>query len=345
MTFIYREEGLFMSEQFNYTSVLTPYMNHLLEMKASAGISAQRTKWILKEFDDFASIQSLDDPHITEAFIQKWRSTRVADCDRTLYAKYSVWFQLTTMMSRNGCVCFIPKLPKQPKSNFTPYIFTHEQIEAIFQACDNYRLYDIRMGTALMAMPAILRLLYSTGARISEALSVRNKDIHLEEHFIHLHKTKNGSKRILPVGDSLAKVLSQYETCRNRMPIKGLDDPERLFFIKTDGIGFNAGTVYQHFKKLLSQCGIPHIGNHQGPRVHDLRHTSAVHALVQMANCGMDLYTSLPVLSAYLGHHSLVATEQYVRLTCAMYPELEKQCSPINAFVYPKICKAYDYHD
>lgn len=334
-----------MSEQFNYSSILAPYMNRLIGMKTSAGISALRTKWILKEFDDFASSLSLDDAHITEEFIKKWHTTRGADCDRTLYTKYSVWSQLTTMMSRNGCGCFIPKLPKPPKKDFVPYIFSHEQIKAIFDACDNYRLYDIRMGTILIAMPALFRLLYSTGARISEALSIRNEDLHLEDGFINLRKTKNGSERVLPVCDSLAEVLTQYQTCRNRMPINGLDDSKHLFFVKTDGTGFNAGAVYQHFKKLLAQCGIPHTGNHHGPRVHDLRHTSAVHALVQMAHSGIDLYTSLPILSTSLGHHSLSATEQYVRLTCGMYPEIEKQSSPINAFVYPKICKAYDYND
>jgi integrase len=334
-----------MSELFNYSSILAPYMRHLIDMKASAGISAQRSKWILKEFDDFANAESLEDPHVTEEFIRKWRSTRTADCDRTLYAKYSVWSQLTTMMSRKGCVCFIPRLPKQPKVNFTPYIFTHEQINAIFETGDAYRMYDIRMGTALIAMPAILRLLYSTGVRISEALSIRNKDVHMDEHFIHLRKTKNGSERIVPVCESLAEVFAEYESYRNRMPVKGLDTPGHPFFVKSDGTGFHANAVYQHFKKLLGKCGIPHIGNHNGPRVHDLRHTNAVHALVQMGLNGMDLYTSLPILSTTLGHHSLFATEQYVRLTCAMYPELEKQCSPINAFVYPKVYKAYDYYD
>jgi site-specific recombinase XerD len=56
-----------------------------------------------------------------------------------------------------------------------------------------------------------------------------------------------------------------------------------------------------------------------------------------MAHNGMDLYSSLPIISACLGHKSLSATEQYVRLTSEMYPELVEQCSPINAFVYPKI--------
>ena len=95
--------------------------------------------------------------------------------------------------------------------------------------------------------------------------------------------------------------------------------------------------MYWCFRKLLNLCGIPYVGNHHGPRVHDLRHTFAVHAMVQMAHNNQDLYSSLPVISACLGHKSLFATEQYVRLTSEMYPELIGQCSPINAFVYPKI--------
>jgi site-specific recombinase XerD len=167
----------------------------------------------------------------------------------------------------------------------------------------------------------------------------------MDERYIHLRKTKNGSERIIPVNASLEQVLKEYTEHRNRMPLKGVAAPDRLLFIKSDGTGFNANAVYQHFKKLLDKCAIPHIGNHHGPRVHDLRHTSAVHALVQMLHEGMDLYTSLPILSVSLGHHSLAATEQYVRLTSAIYPELEKQGSPVNAFVYPKVYKAYDYDD
>lgn len=334
-----------MAEQFNYSSVLALYMRHLLEIKSSIGISAQRMKWILKEFDDFANSEHLSDAHISEAFIKKWHATRIADCDRTLYAKYSVWSQLTRMMSRCGCECFIPRMPKQPKPDFTPYIFTMEQMSDIFNAADSSRLYDIRMGTALFSIPAILRLLYSTGIRVSEALSIRNMDMHLDERFIHLRKTKNGSERIVPVSDSLYNVLRQYVDYRNRMPIKGLSSGDKPLFVKTDGTMLGQGVVYQNFRKILDMCGIPYFGNHNGPRVHDLRHTYAVHTLVQMGHSGMDLYTALPILSTALGHHSLTATEQYVRLTCSMYPELEEKCSEINAFVYPTICPAYDYDD
>lgn len=51
-----------MSELFNYSSILATHMNRLIEMKTSAGIGAQRMKWILKEFDDFANVSKLADP-------------------------------------------------------------------------------------------------------------------------------------------------------------------------------------------------------------------------------------------------------------------------------------------
>ena len=334
-----------MAEQFNYRSVLSPFMKQLLDIKEAAGYSSLRMKWILKEIDDYAEDNGLSDPHFNEPFFKSWLKTRAADSPRTIYAKFSVWHQLSTLMARHGCSCYVPRMPKQPKPDFTPYIFTPEQIAAIFAAADEYRLYDIRMGTALMPMPAILRLLYESGMRVSESLSLCNADVHFEEKYIHLRKTKNCSERIVPLNDTMAQVLRDYMSYRDRMPVKGVALPKALLFVKPDGTGISSGVVYQHFKRLLDKCGIPHIGNHHGPRVHDLRHTNAVHALVQMAHMGMDLYTSLPILSACLGHHSISATEQYVRLTISMYPELEQQCKPINAFVYPKVCRAYDYDD
>lgn len=324
--------------------MLAPYIRQLLELKASAGIAAHRVKWILKEIDDFAVAESLQDPHITEAFIQKWRATRIVDCDRTLYAKYSVWSQLTRMMSRNGCPSFIPQMPNQPNSDFTPYIFTNEQVQSIFNHCDSYVLYDKRFGTALFSMPALFRLLYSTGLRVSEALSLRNEDIHIDEQIIIVHKTKNRSERIVPICKSLAEVLEDYQLYRQRLPVNGVEKDRALYFIKADGTGMTTGTVYCHFRKILARCGIPHIGKHAGPRVHDIRHTFAVHALIQLVRNGIDPYTGLPILSACLGHHSLWATEQYVRLTKVMYPEIEKMSSKINAFVYPKIVKN-EYYD
>ncbi len=78
-------------------------------------------------------------------------------------------------------------------------------------------------------------------------------------------------------------------------------------------------------------------GEHSGPRVHDLRHTMAAHSLVKMIGGEeMDIYAALPLLAACLGHKTLTATEGYVRLTCSEYPDLLRQCSSLNNFIYGK---------
>lgn len=328
-----------MHKQFKYQSVLAPYIRDFIHSKEATGCNFLRGKWILNEIDQFCLQNNIPEPVITREFVLAWHKTRVNDSPSTIYCKYSTIAQLARYMSRQGCNCFIPRLPesKRSKSDFTPYIFTHKQIDGILQSGDRLRMYDRHMSNALFCVPVVLRLLYSTGLRVSEALSIKNADVKLEQGYIHIRKTKNGSERIVPINGSLLEVLQQYISFRNRMPVGSVDSPNSFFLIKSDGTSCNAQSVYCYFRKLMAECGIPYVGNHHGPRVHDLRHTFAVHAMVQMAHNNQDIYSSLPVISACLGHRSLFATEQYVRLTGEMYPELINQCSSINAFVYPKI--------
>lgn len=46
-----------MAEQFNYRSVLAPYMNGLLKLKQAASIGSLRLKWIFLEFDRFMTVR------------------------------------------------------------------------------------------------------------------------------------------------------------------------------------------------------------------------------------------------------------------------------------------------
>jgi len=61
--------------------------------------------------------------------------------------------------------------------------------------------------------------------------------------------------------------------------------------------------------------------------------------LVTMAEAGLDLYYCLPILSAYLGHQSLEATDKYVRLTSDMYPSLLSGVNSICAYVFPEVMR------
>ena len=324
-----------MNKHFEYKSVLAGYIKGFIHMKEASGCNFLRGKWILFEIDRFFQENNILEPVITRELVQKWRKTRVNDSPVTIYSKYSIISQLARYMSRQGRECFIPRLPGfcSSKWNFTPYIFTHKQIDQLFCRSNLLRMYDRHMSNTMFSVPAVLRLIYSTGLRVSEALSIKNADIKFDQRHILIRKTKNGCERIVPINDGLREVLQQYANYRDKIPVKHVSSPNSFFFIKSDGNYCNAQSIYKWFRRLLAECSIPYVGNHHGPRVHDLRHTFAVHAFVQMAHNGMDLYSSLPIISACLGHKSLSATEKYVRLTSEMYPELVEQCSPINAFV------------
>jgi hypothetical protein len=56
-----------------------------------------------------------------------------------------------------------------------------------------------------------------------------------------------------------------------------------------------------------------------------------------MAESGVDLYSTFPILSTFLGHQSLSATNSYVRLTAEMYPGLLKDIDMVCLNVFPDI--------
>lgn len=336
-----------MSNRFIFKSSLAPYMREFLELKKAAGIKAIEIRSILFGFDEFYVEHDIKEPTITRQIISDWRKTRVNDSEKTLLEKYCIWSQLAKFMCRNGHECYVPMMPRAKKysSKFTPYVFSHKDVSAMFAKADALRIKSANKNCCIIFIPTLLRLLYSTGLRISEALVIKVKDVHFKEGYIFIDKSKNGEERLVPLDESMTSVLKQYMTYRNKIQVKCVSSPSSFLFVKSNGQPASGTTVYGWFRYLLKQCGIPFIGDSKGPRLHDFRHTFAVHSLANMARNGMDLYTSMPILSTCLGHRNLSSTELYVRLTTEMFPELAENTDPINSFVYPTIRKELQYED
>lgn len=327
-----------MSEQFVYKSVFAPYFNGFLEMKRALGFGLLKYKWKFLEFDKFFVEAGVTELHISREHISAWRKTCVNDKKNTLYDKMCIMNQFCRYLCHLGHECYIPQ-PPQKLSDFTPYIFSHEQMENIFKVCDGLVVYGRIMDCVLFALPALFRLLYSTGLRISEAISIKNEDIDLKNQWIVLKKTKNRLQRLVPLGPSLLDVIKQYQEYRDKIPIKGLSAPNNFFFISTIGDPLRPGPVYKWFKRILTMCNIPHTGNGSGPRVHDIRHTCAVHSLIKLNKEKVDIYCALPIIAIFLGHRDTRSTEQYLRLTHEMYPEIVRMQQSVTSFVFPSKLK------
>lgn len=299
------------------------------------GFGLTKFQWILLEFDRFFVETGAEDLYITREQITEWNNTRINDNKRTLYDKYSILRQLCFYLCHLGHECYIPRMPKRKWPEFIPYVFTHEQMEKMFKESDKLIMPNTNMNCVLFSIPALLRLLYSTGLRIGEALSIKNEDVDFERQRIILKKTKNQMQRLVPLHPSLLKVLRQYKEARDKIPIKEISAPKRFFFVSTIGNPLHHTSIYNWFKKILKECSIPHLGNKHGPRIHDIRHTCAVHSLIKLVGDGVDIYCALPILSVFLGHKTIAGTESYVRLTQEMYPEIIKMEQSITSFIFP----------
>jgi integrase len=228
-----------MAKQFKYKSVFAPYFESFLKMKDAMGYGLYKFGYIFLELDRFFLITGATVTYISSEQIAAWRATRINDKARTLYDKYSVLSQFCKYMCHLGHECYIPRLPKGNAWNFIPYIFTHQQMERIFRECDRLTMpYYSNMNTALIAIPVLIRFLYSTGVRISEALSIKNMDIDYRNHWVIIRKTKNQMQRMVPINPSLREVMKQYERYRDRMPVEALTDKEHFFFVKANGKPF-----------------------------------------------------------------------------------------------------------
>ena len=295
-------------EEYRYSSNLAVYMKQFMDEKYARGYESPYLSSELRKIDKYL-IEHPTGIEITENYYQQWFKT-LDDGNRTrktIYKKASSFCQLLRYMRNIGIECHVLRLPRENDHKFIPYIYSHDEVQRIFAAADSLRM---------------MRLLYSTGMRVGEAVSLRNRDVDLSKHKILLETTKNKHQRICPINPSLNTVLRDYIEYRNRLPLEGVSDDASPFFVTSRGMAIDRDTVKYWFHNMLKKAGIPYRGNFAGPRIHDLRHTACVHAMIKLANEGLDLYTSLPVLSRFLGHLDPYSTECYLRLTQELYPDV-----------------------
>lgn len=323
-----------MNKLFEYTSVFAPFINDFIYEKELQGCKATQLKWMLLEFDKFFTQTSKKELFISSDDVKSWAITRTCDNPSTLYHKYCALANFCRYMCLLGYECYIPRRPRKRFPNYTPTIFTHEQMRRIFNVCDNLVMKEHHAQSIMIIMPALIRTLYSTGIRISEALSVLNKDINFDRKVIVLNDTKNCCQRLAPINESLEQVLKQYISYRNRIPSPGVANPESHLFVSSVGKSCSRRTVLTYFHRIIEECGIPRRCDQRGPMVHEIRHSTAVHSLIKLTQAGVDIYCSLPLLATFMGHKKVLDTETYVRLTQEMYPEVLKMNAEVTDQVY-----------
>jgi integrase len=312
-----------------------------IDIKRHCGFKYNTEEKILHLFDEFTMQRKEKYIGISKELALAWSKRRDNESDAYRYKRSITLNQFVLYLNQNGKASTMSHVPK-PKKTFVPYIYTVAETDRILEECDKLVCGPIKIDSVRFVMPALLRFLLGTGVRIGEAVDILDKDMDLEQKVFILRDTKNGKERLLPFTESLCNVLTQYYAHRNRL---NPNQAEPSFFITARGRKCNSAQIYKVFRQILKEAQIPFKGNHYGPNVHQLRHTFAVRSLLQMVRDGMDMYCSLPILSTYLGHQSIEATNNYVRLTTEIYPELIRNAEDLWINVFPCLKNESDYEN
>lgn len=215
----------------------------------------------------------------------------------------------------------LPKIiPKCPEP-MTPYIYTSEELRRLVEATDMLKTSMSPLQKATFR--TLLLLLYSTGLRISEALSLTLAKVNLSESLIAVRDTKFFKSRLVPIGIKLTAELCSYVKKRRQLPRPAGESSG--FFATRTGNPLAYRRVNKIFQILRKRAGIRREDRAPyQPRIHDIRHTFVVHRLLAWYRQGIDVQRMLPQLSTYLGHVDIAQTQRYLSMT----PELlnEARC-------------------
>lgn len=209
-----------------------------------------------------------------------------------------------------------PKLPPPQ----TPYVYSRGELQRLLDATAAVRSPLSRLQATTYR--TLLLMLYGAGLRISEAIGLTVADVDIAERMLTIRNTKFYKNRLVPIGPQLASVLTTYYKQRSTLPMPTGQDS--AFLCTRTGCCLAYPEVITRFQRIRSEAGIvcpP--GEPRPPRLHDLRHTAAVHRVLAWYRSGKDVQQLLPHLATYLGHANIASTQRYLQMT----PELLQEAS------------------
>lgn len=322
-------------KNIEFKSPLAPMIIQLLDEKRSSGFKYEKLDRIFKNFDDFLCDSTIKHNELPKELVLKWLEKKPDEQPSTQQRRIILVRQLARLMVRLGYTAYIPPYRMGAKRSyvFSPYIFTQNEIGCILNYVDNLKA---KSSTPLrhFIMPEIFRLLYGCGLRLSEVLNLRIRDVDLTQGVIIIREGKHGKDRLVPPSMGMIDRLRIYVRFIDNNSIEKRTE-DSIFFPSYSGGTLHRSTIYTLFRSILFQCGIPHRGKGKGPRVHDLRHTFAVHRLIKWYEDGCNLNAKLPFLVAYLGHKDFTGTQKYLHLTAELFPNLIKRMNKQFGNVIP----------
>lgn len=241
-------------------------------------------EFLFSEFD-ITNVEEARHPHI--------RSWIVSLMDKDLSPK-SVNRKIATLKSLYKFLLAREYIETNPTSQIKP-LKTEKDLPSFVKESEITNLLDRVEFSADFSGQRdrlLLELLYSTGIRLSELIGLKETDVNFYENTIRVLGKRN-KERIIPIGNSLIYLISDYQKLRKEMGSK-----EGALLLTDSGDPMYPMFIYRKVKNYLNA-----VTTLSKKSPHVMRHTFATHLL----NKGADLNA----VKDLLGHTSLAATQVY----------------------------------
>lgn len=252
-------------------------------------------------------------PQHVDAFLGKTRPVTL-----TWHSKFSrlrTFFRYAVSRGYIEAAPLPTVIPKRPLP-FVPYIYSVEELGHLLDVIEAEPRRNC-LGPATIR--TLVLILYGAGLRLREATNLTCADVDLSESLLTIRNTKFDKTRLVPIGAQLTEVLSRYASRTRARPA---DAP---FFTTRAGNAVKSATFERNFRFLCDHAGIRRTDTTQQPRLHDLRHSFAVHRLTSWYRQGANVQRLLHLLSVYLGHVHIRHTQVYLSMTPELLQEASKR--------------------
>jgi integrase/recombinase XerD len=285
LNYLLVEKGLAKNTLEAYSRDIVRYLNHLEA----------------EGYERFSQVRPLD----VAAFIGHLKETGLSPRSRARALSAIRMFH-RFLLIENYCDANPTAIIEAPKTiGKLPSLLSAREVEKLLASTTG-------QGSGEVRDRAMLELLYATGLRVSELVSLKVRDINMEAGFL-LTMGKGEKERLVPIGESARTALAEYSAdARPGLDRSGLSP---YLFLSRLGSRMTRQAFWNIIKKRALEAGIA-----RNISPHTLRHSFATHLLEN----GADLRS----VQIMLGHADLSTTQIYTHVTRERLKRVHEEFHP-----------------
>ena len=273
-------------------------------------VASGKVLWRFARFVGNVQISSITEHHIN-LFL-----TRNAMSNNTWRRYVSYLSKFFVYWCARRQIGSIPQAKQKPfvKTSFFPFIYTRSEIRRLIDAiplCLRYSRCSMNVDT----FRTILLLVYGTGMRIGDVLRILDSHIDLRQKTIHIQGARIQLSRDIPIGTDVERLLLRYLKKTERAKFGA----GKQLFLTVGGKPVPYAVVRNSFLHIRRLAGVTRPSSSYQPRIHDLRHSFAVHSIASWERDSLSPEKMLPILAAYMGNVNLEGFGRYLELAPSSY--------------------------